>query len=249
MTERVRIAIPEPTAGNPEYTERSWPQYAQAVEACGAEAVRIPLAAPPDVQAKLVTGCAGVVLPGSPADVNPEKYGEEAIAACAKPDPARDATDELLLQDAFNLHKPILAICYGLQSMNVWKGGSLVQDLAPGPVNHKPGREVRHAHVLKTAPEGNLASLIRQSVQGRECWANSSHHQAVRSVGDGLRAVAWSDPDGVIEAVEASEGGFTLGLQWHPERTADTDPLSQAIFRRFVDAAGAWQRGPGSNRE
>src|SRR6201986_4388239 len=115
-----RIAIPEPTSAEPDYNQRSWPQYAHAVEACGAVAVPIPLAASPATVANLVASCSGVLLPGSPADVNPQKYGEEPLRECAAADPAREAVDELLLRDAFEHKKPVFGICYGIQALNVW---------------------------------------------------------------------------------------------------------------------------------
>ncbi len=235
----IRIAIPEPTATNLEYTRRNWPEYAHAVERFGAEAVCIPLGAAPDVQAQLLTGCSAAILPGSPADVNPQKYAEERIAATAAADYARESADELVLQDAFNLHKPVLGICYGLQSMNVWKGGSLIQDLASG-VNHAPGREFREVHALRVLENSRFAELVLPGSAKLPCWTNSSHHQAVLEVGGGLKAVAWSEPDGVIEAVEGAGDPFVLGVQWHPERTIDGDPHSRAIFEAFVAAARDW---------
>ncbi len=126
---RPRIAIPEPTSNDLEYNQRSWPQYAEAIEAVGGEAVKIPVAASPAEVANLASSCEGVLLPGSGADVNPEKYGHIRIPECAPADPAREAVDELLMQDAANLHKPLLGICYGTQSWNVWRGGTLIQDL------------------------------------------------------------------------------------------------------------------------
>ena len=105
MTDQApRIAIPEPNSTEPEYNQRSWPQYARAVEACGAIPVPVPLSESPATVAKLVASCSGVLLPGSPADVNPQKYGQEPVQECAPADPSREAVDELLLQDAFNLH-------------------------------------------------------------------------------------------------------------------------------------------------
>ena len=99
----------------------------------------IPLDAPPATIAKLVGSCSGVLLPGSPADLNPQKYGEAPIPECASPDPAREAVDELLLQDAFNLHKPLFGICYGIQALNVWRGGTLIQHLPlMTAVDHDP---------------------------------------------------------------------------------------------------------------
>ena len=230
-----RIAIPEPTLEDKEYNERSWPQYAQAVEASGGIAVKIPLSAPPAEVARLASSCEGVLLPGSGADVNPEKYGQEPMAACAAPDPAREAVDELLMQDAANLHKPIFGICYGLQSWNVWKGGTLIQDLQTG-VNHKPGRTVREAHPVELAGESYLGKVAG----ARAISVNSSHHQAVDQPGDGLRVVARSSEDGVIEAVEGDGPQFVVGVQWHPERTFDADETSRALFSSFVRAAASW---------
>src|SRR5271163_2002291 len=103
MNSRPRIAIPVPTATDAEYNARSWAQYAAAVERSGGEAVEVPLGEPPAATARLIAGCQGVLLPGSPADVNPQKYGEEPIAECAAADPARENVDELLLQDAHNM--------------------------------------------------------------------------------------------------------------------------------------------------
>ena len=92
--------------------------------------------------AKLVTHCEGVLLPGSPADVDPQKFGAERHPKTAPSDAGRDNVDELLLQDAHNLHKPVLGICYGLQSLNVWRTGTLVQHIESAKVNHEAGRNV-----------------------------------------------------------------------------------------------------------
>jgi putative glutamine amidotransferase len=232
--EAPRIAIPEPNSTQPEYNERSWPRYARAVEAAGGVPVQVPLHASPAEVAKLVASCQGVLLPGSPADLNPQKYGQEPVQECAGPDPAREAVDELLLQDAFNLHKPLLCICYGAQSLNVWKGGTLVQHLTTS-VNHKAGREVVDAHSVEIAPETqHLAALPKNA------WINSSHHQAIASPGDGLHVVAKA-PDGTIEAIEQPGPHFVLGVQWHPERTVEQKPESRAIFSAFLKAVRAWK--------
>ncbi|QNI31531.1 gamma-glutamyl-gamma-aminobutyrate hydrolase family protein [Alloacidobacterium dinghuense] len=228
-----RIAIPEPTSAEPDYNQGSWPQYAHAVEACGAVAVPIPLAASPATVAKLVASCSGVLLPGSPADVNPQKYGQEPARECAPADSAREAVDELVLQDAFNLHKPLLGICYGTQSLNVWKGGTLAQHLTTS-INHKAGRETIEAHPISIP---GTAEHLKAFAPG--ITVNSSHHQAIKIPGDSLD-VAATAPDGTIEAVEQRGEHFVLGVQWHPERTPST-PASQAIFQSFVDAARAWK--------
>jgi putative glutamine amidotransferase len=231
-----RIAIPEPTSNDIPYNERSWPQYATAVEEAGGEPVRIPLSAAPAEVAQLASSCSGVLLPGSGADVNPEKYGQTPVPECAPADPAREAVDELLIQDAANLHKPVFGICYGLQSWNVWHGGTLIQDLKTG-VNHKPGREVREAHRVSVAEDSRIAEITGLS----ELTVNSSHHQALGQPGDGLIITAHSVEDGVIEAVEGTGDQFVIAVQWHPERNSDLDPSSKALFRAFVEAALRWE--------
>jgi len=114
-----RIAIPVPHSEDAEYAERAFPQYAHAVEMAGGEPVRIPLDQPPRDVRKLIESCDAVLLPGSKADVDPAKYQVAADPKTAPADPRRDAVDELLLQDAYALRKPVLGICYGLQILNV----------------------------------------------------------------------------------------------------------------------------------
>ncbi len=236
----VRIAIPEPTSDDPEYNARALPQYVAAIEAAGAEPVVVPLKAGQDRVAKLLAGVQGVLLPGSHYDVDPERYGEARAPECADADPVRAAADELLLQDAFNLRKPILAICHGTQTLNVWRGGSLIQDLRT-PVNHRPGRDVVEAHPVKIA-QGSRLTEILACVGESAAQVNSSHHQAIRTPGDNLRVAAVSPSDGVIEAVELdAPNHFVVGVQWHPERTYAQSEFSRAIFSAFVQAAGAWQ--------
>ncbi len=111
-----RIAIPIPHSGDPEYAERSLPQYERAVELVGGEPVRIPLDQSPATAMKLIERCDAVLLPGSKADVDPAKYDAERHPKTAPADPKRDTVDELLLQDAYNMRKPVLGICYGLQT-------------------------------------------------------------------------------------------------------------------------------------
>jgi putative glutamine amidotransferase len=241
MTEarKPRIAIPVPTLKDAEYNERSWPQYAHAVEASGGTPVKIPLDAAPAEIAQLAASCEGVLLPGSGADVNPEKYGQEPIPECAPSDPAREAADELLMQDAANLHKPLLGICFGHQSWNVWKGGTLIQHLTAG-TNHQPGRQVVDAHRVTIQSDSQLAGILKNV----NLSVNSSHHQSIDQPGDGLRVVARSAEDNIIEAVEGTGDHFVLTVQWHPERSFDTDPASQAIFTAFLEAAKNWQPRP-----
>ncbi len=145
-----------------------------------------------------------------------------------------------MLQDAFNLRKPILAICAGTQNLNVWRGGALVQDLKTA-VNHQPGRTVVKAHPVEIARESRLNGIVPASEAG-DVEVNSSHHQAIRVAGDNLRVTAVSPDDGVIEAVELDAADhFVVGVQWHPERTYGQSGFSRAIFSAFVQAATEWE--------
>lgn len=236
----VRIAIPVPTSLDEEYNGRSLAPYLDALRAAGAEPIVIQLAEAPAAIARTLAETSGILLPGSKYDVDPERYGVARIPECNPADPARAAADELLLQDAFNLRKPVLAICYGVQSLNVWCNGTLIQDLPSQgytAVNHAPGRGVVEAHAVSLIPGSRVAHLAGSD---RE-QVNSSHHQALATPGDNLQ-IAAASPDGVIEAVElGSDSHFVLGIQWHPERTLQQKALSRAIFSEFVREAGAWQ--------
>ena len=239
----VRIAIPEPSIDS-EYNGRALPRYLDALRAEGATPVVVPIDMPQERVARLLAGVEGILLPGSRFDVDPERYGEARIPECGEADPARTAVDELLLQDAFNLRKPILAICHGTQTLNVWRNGSLIQDLESElktGVNHRAGREVLEAHAIRIAPGSRLAGLLPPDAEA-EVQVNSSHHQAIRVAADNLLVSAVSPDDGVIEAVELdAPDHFVVAVQWHPERTCEGSALSRAIFAAFVREAEAWQ--------
>jgi putative glutamine amidotransferase len=193
-----------------------------------------------------------VLLPGSKADVDPAKFGAERHPKTEAADPKRDTVDELLLQDAYNMRKPILGICYGLQILNVYQSGNLLQHIE-SPVNHEAGRTVAVAHDVVIEPKSKLAEIVRghglsgshesNAKAGSEARivipANSSHHQAAGDViGDGLRVVARCPEDGVIEALEGTtRDHFVVAVQWHPERSYDDDPRSRALFSALIDAA------------
>jgi putative glutamine amidotransferase len=256
-----RIAVPQPRSNAVEYNQRSLPQCLQAIQQAGGEPVVIDLGWSNVDIARAATQCDGVCLPGSGADIDPEKYGAtKRHPQTAPADPARDNADELLLQDAYNMRKPVLGICYGVQSLNVWRTGSLIQHIeSKFGINHEAGRAVARAHSINVQKDswilGRIAAPVCQLMRhGHDDlwiwkalpsgemrgWVNSSHHQSVDKPGDGLQVVARSD-DGIVEAVEStSRDHFVLGVQWHPERDCELDELSKAIFRSFVNAA--WQR-------
>jgi putative glutamine amidotransferase len=243
-----RIAIPLPNS-DLDYSARTLLRYTRAISLAGGEPVSIALTATPEQVARIAKTCDGVLLPGSPADLDPQKYGEKRHPRTAAADAARDMVDELLLQDAHNMRKPLLGICYGLQSLNVWRSGTLVQDIE-SPVLHqrpddaKPGTVICHLAAIESA--SRLGGIIGASVSAAagkeiEITVNSSHHQSVAVPGDGLRVVARSPRDGVIEAVESTlPEQFAIGVQWHPERSYEEDAPSRAIFAALIEAARAW---------
>lgn len=235
-----RIAIPIPHSGDRAYAARALPPYEDAVRWAGGEPVRIELDQPPAQVMKQIERCDAVLLPGSRADVDPQKYSAERHPKTAPTDPKRDTVDELLLQDAYNMHKPVLAICYGLQSLNVYRSGSLLQHIESA-INHSAGRAVASAHAVEIAPRSRLAEIVGAGAT-TTVPVNSSHHQSADVVGDGLRVVARSPADGIIEALEGTAPGhFVLAVQWHPERSLKDDPAlsasARAIFRAFIAAA------------
>ncbi len=252
MSSAPRIAIPEPTSTDEAYNQRSLPQYIRAVEAAGGIAVPIPLRGGRAEQARMLASCSGILLPGSPADVDPARYGQQATKECAPRDEAREAVDELLLQDGFAEAKPILGICYGLQSLNVWRQGTLIQDLphaeaANEPtVNHQPGREVQRAHPVLVTPGSRLSQVVTQVVDDDDprLFVNSSHHQAIDRPGKTLMVAARSPADGIIEALEGVDPSqFLVAVQWHPERSYESSAASRALFKAFLEAARQWS-GP-----
>jgi putative glutamine amidotransferase len=235
-----RIAIPEPCSYDADYSDRALPPYLRAIEAAGGEPVVIPLESSPEEIARLITSCSAILLPGSKADVDPQKFNAAAHPKTAPADPPRDAADELLLQDAYNLRKPVFGICYGLQSLNVWRTGSLIQHIE-SKVNHSAGAKVEVAHKVTVAADSGLAKEILHGKASSPVPVNSSHHQSADVVGDGLRAVAHCVEDNIIEAIEGTvPGHYVLAVQWHPERTFESDQLSSGLFRAFVDSAREW---------
>ena len=251
-----RIAIPMPHSGNREYAERAIPQYERAVAMAGGEPVRIPLDRTPAEVMKIVERCDAVLLPGSSADVDPAKFGAARSLRTAASDARRDTVDELLLQDAYNMRKPILGICYGLQSLNVYRSGSLVQhipDFLPEElrtrVNHEAGKKVPVAHSVEIEKDSKLSEIVfgqrkpgpasPGKAEGFVLPVNSSHHQSADSIGDGLRVTARCLEDGIVEALEGTgPDHFVIAVQWHPERSVEEDEASRAIFRALTEAAG-----------
>ncbi len=241
-----RIAIPMPHFSDLGYAERAIPQYERAVKLAGGQAVRVGLGQTAGEIRKVMEQCDGVLLPGSKADVDPARFHAARSSHTAAADPRRDAVDDLLLENAYRERKAVLGICYGLQSLNVYRAGSLVQhipDFLPegmrAKVDHEGGKKVAVAHSVDIEQGSRLAQIVDGHSRGPIVVpVNSSHHQAAEKIGDGLRVVARCTEDGIIEALEGTAPDhFVLAVQWHPERSVDDDAASRAIFRAFVEAA------------
>jgi putative glutamine amidotransferase len=202
--------------------------YVRALDAAGVVPLALPtMLAPERAVAALGSEIRGLVLTGG-EDVEPARYGAVRHPKLEDTDPARDAAELALIAAARARRLPILAICRGIQILNVALGGTLYQDLAserPGPVTHT-GNDGRHA--VRVEP----GSLLERTLGVRAATVNSRHHQAIRDLAPGLRAVAWAE-DGLIEAAEPADAGapWMLAVQWHPE-----DLTERALFDGFARA-------------
>lgn len=214
--------------------------YSEAVEAAGGAPVHLSLIPRPDYISTVMNNLDGVLLPGSDSDIDPIRFGAEPHPNLGSVHPVKDETDLLVLEEIEKRRMPLFAICFGMQALNVSRGGTLIQDITsqvPTAIRHQQGvpRE-RPSHAVKLDDRSLLSSLA----QGRRVLVNSHHHQAVEKVGNDLVATAWS-ADGLIEAVEDSRPQrFVIGVQWHPELGWKEDRLSQALFDRFVSVAGEY---------
>jgi putative glutamine amidotransferase len=236
----VRIGVPfrtleEERAG--EAKSKKLEYYYRAIRQAGAEPVPISLAIPSGVLIELCSSLDGFALTGSPSDVNPTRYHEERHRQTAVSDAAREKTDGTLIYHALAAGKPVLGICYGNQLINVYFGGTLIQDIPselPQHLQHakRDGETHDPAHTVKLEPGSRVAGLAGAT----EARVNSSHHQSVREPGRNLRVTAHA-PDGVIEALEwTGDSNWIVGVQWHPERM-EGDPFAAAIFSELVAAA------------
>lgn len=180
-----------------------------------------------------------LVLTGG-GDVDPGLYGEAPHASFSPAEPGRDAFELELTRGALERGLPLLAICRGIQVLNVAAGGSLVQDIpsqVPGALEHRvstPPSAI--AHEVWVTPGSALASLMAERLDEDALLVNSRHHQAVARLAPGFVATATA-PDGVIEAIEGPDLPFCLGVQWHPENFWRTGEF-RALFEALVSKAG-----------
>jgi putative glutamine amidotransferase len=224
-------------------------KYVDAARLAGGLPLVVPQAASADLD-ELLALADGVMLTGSPSNVHPSHFGETVNDAQLPLDPQRDAWTLPLIRRALDIGMPVLAICRGLQELNVALGGSLhqaVHRVAPFADHRAPEgvpleEQYRAAHDVVCTPGGRLHQIV-----GVDRFAvNSLHGQAINRLGEGLRVEGMS-PDGVIEAIAAPAApGFNLGLQWHPEWRAADNPWSRKIFGAFGQACQNWRDRPRS---
>jgi putative glutamine amidotransferase len=212
--------------------------YVTALESAGL----IPLIVPPlssaSAAAAIMDSVSGLVLTGG-EDVDPARYGEKRHEKVRSINAARDATEAALIVEAKAQGKPVLAICRGIQILNVALGGTLVQDIPS-----QWGTKIAHdedsprdtrSHEISIEP----GSLIARAVGAQHVTVNSFHHQSVKRVADGLRVTAQS-PDGIIEGLESTGDWWVMGVQWHPEEMNDSpEPWDRGLFKAFAQKLGA----------
>ncbi|NMA60405.1 MAG: gamma-glutamyl-gamma-aminobutyrate hydrolase family protein [Firmicutes bacterium] len=210
--------------------------YIQAVISAGGTPILIPYQPKEQIRA-LIELLDGLVLPGG-IDVDPNRYGQNPVIECGEIDPYWDELDLTAAGFALERDIPVLAICRGIQVLNIALGGSLVQDIPSQitePIKHTQEAPRWYATHDVSIQSGSMLKEIWGTAPTR---VNSYHHQAVGSLGKGLRVVATA-PDGVIEAVESGEHRFVLGVQWHPELMVEHYPAARRIFSHFVLACTA----------
>jgi len=211
--------------------------YSEAVEAAGGAPVHISLIPDAEYIQAVMSNLDGILLPGSDSDVDPLRYKREPHPKLGVVHPLKDATDTLVLEEIERRGTPLFAICFGMQILNVQRGGTLIQDIEsqmPEAIKHQQGApRDRQSHRVRLL-EG---SLLAELAGGESALVNSHHHQAIETVGNDLVATAWT-ADGLVEALEDPRAErFALAVQWHPEIAWERDQFSKTLFQRFVHAA------------
>jgi putative glutamine amidotransferase len=216
--------------------------YSEAVEAAGGAPLHISLIPNREYIGAVTDGLDGILLPGSDSDVDPLRYGHEPHQALGHVHSIKDETDLLVLEEIERRRLPLFGICFGMQVLNVSRGGTLIQDIASqvhDAIKHEQGApRDRPSHRIRLLEESRLASLAERN----EAVVNSHHHQAIETVGRDLVASGWA-ADGLVEALEDPRSDrFVIAVQWHPELGWERDRLSQSLFSRFVSEAAHYAR-------
>ncbi|MFQ6096188.1 MAG: gamma-glutamyl-gamma-aminobutyrate hydrolase family protein [Armatimonadota bacterium] len=216
--------------------------YVRAVVEAGGAPVLLPCVGEKDLVGAMLQRLDGLIISGG-HDMDPRYFGEEPVPGLETIDPPRDALDETAIGLALQRDEfPILAICRGIQVLNILMGGTLYQDLPLDPdarIQHRQRAPREYAtHAIAVEPRSRLCEILgSESVR-----VNSFHHQTVARVAEGLRVTARA-PDGVIEAMEAPDHPFCIAVQWHPEHLTRDYEHARRLFVAFVDACGQLSRG------
>jgi len=210
--------------------------YAEAVFRAGGLPLVLPVTTDPTLIDALLDRISGLVVTGGAFDVPPEAYGEAPREGLGTLKPGRTQFETLLLQGALRRNLPILGVCGGMQLLNVVSGGTLVQDIQrelPDARNHEQANDrTQPSHPVEVQEGTLLAELLGKG----QLMVNSTHHQSVGKLGEGLMVCAEA-PDGVVEAIESNRGMFALGVQWHPELLLQSMPLQLGVYRGLVQRA------------
>jgi putative glutamine amidotransferase len=211
--------------------------YSEAVAAAGGAPVHISLIPDAHYVDSVVERLDGILLPGSDSDVDPLRYGQQPHPALGSVHTIKDETDLLVIEAVERRRIPLLAICFGMQILNVSRGGTLIQDISaqvPEAIKHEQGPpRDRPSHRVSLIENTKLFDIAGAA----DAVVNSHHHQAIESIGADLIATAWTT-DGVVEALEDPRlNRFIVAVQWHPELGWENDGFSQRLFRAFVNEA------------
>jgi putative glutamine amidotransferase len=208
--------------------------YVTALENAGLVPLIVPPLSSASAAASVLNSVSGLVLTGG-EDVDPARYGQQRHEKVRSVNAARDATEAALVEEAKSRRLPVLAICRGIQILNVALGGTLIQDIPseiPTTISHDDeGPRDSRTHEISVEP----GSLIARAIGTEHATVNSFHHQSVLRVADGMRVTAKS-PDGVIEGIESTDKSWwVMGVQWHPEEmTESAEPWDRGLFRAFA---------------
>jgi len=214
--------------------------YCEAIRGAGGVPIHIPLMPEPEYIDDIVSRLDGVLLPGCDSDPDPALYGADPHPNLGAVVSEKDATDLLVIAAAEKRGIPIFGICFGMQILNVSRGGTLIQDIesqVEGAIKHQQGmpRE-RKSHKIRIE-NGSLMEGWARIYQSSEIFVNSHHHQAVDLPGKALKVTSRTS-DGVVESIEDTDGRPIFAVQWHPEIDWQNDELSKRIFTDFVAKCG-----------
>lgn len=208
--------------------------YSRAIAECGGIPILIPYVKNTDIYDDIIRKCDGIFVTGG-ADIDPRRYGDDKKNTCGQIQSLRDEMEFNILGEALCNNMPILAVCRGVQLLNVYLGGTLYQDIPtekPSLINHVQKEDrFEPSHSVRVVEGSPLFKLVGEN----KMVANSFHHQAIKDLAEELEIMAYAD-DGIIEAVHLPTKAYVRGYQWHPERLFDTEENNRKIFLDFINA-------------